>query len=104
MSFFDAGITLPPMVIDDTKLPSFVQDFNGYAIEGDMPYANTGDVVLCITGDGKIIKTTLCSQFLKLSIPVCRTNLSAANCTWQPKVRVQNSATLQSLLLPTQMM
>ena len=55
MSFFDAGVTLPPMVIDDTKLPSFVQDFNGYAIEGDMPYANTGDAVLCITGDGKII-------------------------------------------------
>ena len=78
MSFFDAGITLPPMVIDDTKLPSFVQDFNGYAIEGDMPYANTGDVVLCITGDGKIINALF--SIFKLSIPVCRTNLSAASC------------------------
>ena len=43
------------MVIDSTKFPTSVQDFNGYAIEGDMPYANTNDVVLCITGDGKVI-------------------------------------------------
>ena len=55
MSFFHAGINLPPMVIDSTKFPTSVQDFNGYAIEGDMPYANTNDVVLCITGDGKVI-------------------------------------------------
>ena len=43
------------MVINSTKFPTFVQDFNGYAIDGDMPYANTNDVVLCITGDGKVI-------------------------------------------------
>ena len=43
------------MVIDNQKFPTFVQDFCGYAIEGHMPYANTHDIVLCITGDGKII-------------------------------------------------
>ena len=43
------------MVIDPTKFPTFEQDFNGYAIEGDMPYANSNDIVLCITGDGKVI-------------------------------------------------
>ena len=55
MSFFHAGITLPAMVMDPTKFPTFEQDFNGYAIDGDMPYANSDDIVLCITGDGKII-------------------------------------------------
>ena len=43
------------MVMDPTKFPTFEQDFNGYAIDGDMPYANSDDIVLCITGDGKII-------------------------------------------------
>ena len=55
LSSFNAGIKIPPMVIDNVKLPTFVQDFCGYAIEGEMPYANTDDIVLCITGDGKII-------------------------------------------------
>ena len=90
------------MVIDNQKIPTFLQDFCGYAIEGHMPYANTHDIVLCIAGDAKIINALL--SILKLSIPVCRTNLSAANCTWQPKVRVPNSDTLQSLQLLTQTM
>ena len=37
---------MPPLVVDDFKLlPSFVQDWRAYAIEGDMPYANAADTV-----------------------------------------------------------
>ena len=43
------------MVIDHTKLPDFVDDFCGYAIEGQMPYARDDDIVLCITGNGRMI-------------------------------------------------
>ena len=43
------------MVVDNSMLPTFVQDWRAYAIEGDMPYANAADTVLCITGDGRAL-------------------------------------------------
>ena len=43
------------MVVDDELMPSFVQDWRAYAIEGDMPYARSADTVLCITGDGRAL-------------------------------------------------
>ena len=36
-------------------MPSFVQDWRAYAIEGDMPYAKAADTVLCIIGDGRAL-------------------------------------------------
>ena len=43
------------MIVDDELMPSFVQDWRAYAIDGDMPYARSADTVLCITGDGRAL-------------------------------------------------
>ena len=46
---------MPPLTVDTVKFPVFEQDWKGYAIAGNMPYAMAGETVLCIVGDSKAI-------------------------------------------------